>query len=166
MSIDLSSAYAAQLDLLFDTGNVEEVKLYRGSILAATFDAVVGEYPARLAGVNPGDLRIRARADDLAAVSSPGNSGDTLRLGYRSYSVVSVMPEFNGLGVTFQARVATGSETHVGETYWSVPQATQAERDALGDGLQPGTMIFQTDNTPGLRVWNGTNWMRFTEMID
>ena len=29
-----------------------------------------------------------------------------------------------------------------------------------------GTIIFQTDNTPGLRVYNGTNWMKFTEATD
>jgi hypothetical protein len=47
-----------------------------------------------------------------------------------------------------------------------VPQANLSEREALGTALAAGTMIFQTDNTPGLRVWNGTNWMRFTETID
>jgi len=166
MSNDLSSAFAAQLDLLFAMGNVQTAKLYRGSALLATFDAVVGEFPARLTGVNPGDLRIRARAEDLAAVSNPGTSGDSLRLGYRSYSVVSVAPEFNGLGVTFQVRVASGSEAHAGEAYWAVPQTTLAEREALGTALDAGAMIFQTDNTPGLRVWNGSNWVRFTETVD
>jgi len=41
---------------------------------------------------------------------------------------------------------------------------TKAARDALT--LSAGLVIYQTDNTPGLRVCNGTNWMRFTETID
>lgn len=46
-----------------------------------------------------------------------------------------------------------------------LPSMTKAERNLL---VSPsiGLMIFQTDNTPGLRVYNGTNWMRFTETID
>lgn len=32
-------------------------------------------------------------------------------------------------------------------------------------GVQ-GLMIYQTDNTQGLRVYNGTNWMKFTETAD
>jgi hypothetical protein len=45
------------------------------------------------------------------------------------------------------------------------PRMTRAQRNAIV--LPPlGVMIFQTDFTPGLRVFNGTNWMRFTETID
>lgn len=29
-----------------------------------------------------------------------------------------------------------------------------------------GSVIYQTDNTPGIRVFNGTNWMKFTETAD
>lgn len=42
---------------------------------------------------------------------------------------------------------------------------TKAVRDALPSLLE-GMVIYQTDNTPGLRVYNGTNWMRFTETAD
>lgn len=34
------------------------------------------------------------------------------------------------------------------------------------EGAVAGTLIYQTDNTPGLRVYNGSNWMRFTETAD
>lgn len=46
-----------------------------------------------------------------------------------------------------------------------LPNMTKVERDAL---VSPaiGSAIFQTDNIPGLRVYNGTNWMRYTETID
>ena len=48
------------------------------------------------------------------------------------------------------------------------PRMTKAERDAINAGVNIpiGTVIYQTDNTPGLRVYNGSNWMRFTETAD
>ena len=45
-----------------------------------------------------------------------------------------------------------------------IPRMTKVQRDAITKVA--GLMIFQTDNTPGLRVCNGTNWVRFTETID
>jgi len=41
---------------------------------------------------------------------------------------------------------------------------TKTQRDAMTPA--DGMIIYQTDNTPGLRVYNGTNWMRFTETAD
>lgn len=46
-----------------------------------------------------------------------------------------------------------------------LPRMTKAQRNAITTPV-PGMVIFQTDLTPGLRVYNGTNWMRFTEMVD
>lgn len=46
-----------------------------------------------------------------------------------------------------------------------LPRMTKTERDAIASPVA-GLMVYQTDNTPGLRVFNGTNWMRFTETID
>ncbi|MGH8003551.1 MAG: hypothetical protein ACRECJ_02350, partial [Limisphaerales bacterium] len=46
-----------------------------------------------------------------------------------------------------------------------LPRMTKTERDAIASPVA-GMMIYQTDNTPGLRVHNGTNWMRFTETAD
>jgi hypothetical protein len=45
---------------------------------------------------------------------------------------------------------------------------TKAQRNAINGGVSipVGTVIYQTDNTPGLRVYNGSNWMRFTETAD
>lgn len=42
---------------------------------------------------------------------------------------------------------------------------TKALRDLLPN-IKSGDMIFQTDNIPGLRVFNGTNWIRYTETVD
>lgn len=46
-----------------------------------------------------------------------------------------------------------------------IPRMTKAQRDAIASPVN-GMMIYQTDNTPGLRVRNGTNWMKFTEATD
>ena len=46
-----------------------------------------------------------------------------------------------------------------------LPAMTKTQRDAISSPTA-GTMVYQTDNTPGLRVFNGTNWMRFTETAD
>lgn len=42
---------------------------------------------------------------------------------------------------------------------------TKAQRNLI---INPsvGYIIFQTDNIPGIRVWNGTAWVRFAETID
>lgn len=46
-----------------------------------------------------------------------------------------------------------------------LPRMTKAQRDAISSPAA-GLAVYQTDNTPGLRVYNGTNWMRFTETAD
>lgn len=46
-----------------------------------------------------------------------------------------------------------------------LPRLTKTQRDAIASPAA-GLAIYQTDNTPGLRVYNGTNWMRFTETAD
>ncbi|MEI6587571.1 MAG: hypothetical protein WCO05_01335, partial [Candidatus Moraniibacteriota bacterium] len=46
-----------------------------------------------------------------------------------------------------------------------IPRMTKAQRDAISAPVA-GTMVYQTDNTPGLRMYDGANWMRFTETAD
>lgn len=46
-----------------------------------------------------------------------------------------------------------------------LPRMTKVQRDAIGSPAA-GLAVYQTDNTPGLRVYNGTNWMRYTETAD
>ncbi len=46
-----------------------------------------------------------------------------------------------------------------------LPRMTKTQRDAISSKVA-GLAVYQTDNTPGLRVWNGTNWMRYTETAD
>ena len=46
-----------------------------------------------------------------------------------------------------------------------VPRMTKTQRDAIATPVA-GMCIYQTDNTPGFRMYNGTNWMKFTESTD
>jgi len=46
-----------------------------------------------------------------------------------------------------------------------LPRMTQAQRNAIATPVA-GMAVYQTDAVPGLRVYNGTNWMRFTETAD
>jgi len=46
-----------------------------------------------------------------------------------------------------------------------LPRMTKTQRDAIASPAT-GLTIWQTDNTPGLRSYNGTNWMKFTESTD
>lgn len=46
-----------------------------------------------------------------------------------------------------------------------LPRMTKVERNAIYKPLE-GTMIYQTDNSKGIRVFNGDNWIKFKEMID
>jgi hypothetical protein len=46
-----------------------------------------------------------------------------------------------------------------------LPRMTKTQRNAIASPVA-GMVIYQTDNTPGLRVYDGTNWMRYTETAD
>ena len=45
------------------------------------------------------------------------------------------------------------------------PRMTKVQRDAIASPTA-GMVVYQNDNTPGLRTYNGTNWMRYTELAD
>lgn len=45
------------------------------------------------------------------------------------------------------------------------PRMTKTQRDAIASPAA-SMVVYQTDNTPGLRTYNGTNWMRYTETAD
>lgn len=47
----------------------------------------------------------------------------------------------------------------------TVPRMTKAQRNALYRP-ETGRIIYQTDNTPGLRIRGDSGWMRFTETPD
>jgi hypothetical protein len=45
------------------------------------------------------------------------------------------------------------------------PRMTKTQRNAIVT-QSPGMVVYQTDNTAGLRVYNGTHWVKYTETND
>ncbi|MDB6016037.1 MAG: hypothetical protein JWR19_526 [Pedosphaera sp.] len=45
------------------------------------------------------------------------------------------------------------------------PRMTKTQRNAIVTQA-PGMVVYQTDNTAGLRVYNGTHWVKYTETND
>lgn len=88
--------------------------------------------------------------------------------------------QFTNAGVTPLVTIFGDGSTNIGTTTQDasallnvssttkgalLPRMTKTQRNAIASPAT-GLMIYQTDNTPGLRVYNGTNWMRFTETAD
>ena len=100
----LAALMAAQLDAIFENGVVTSFIYHRAGMAGIAFDGAVDQYPARLSGVGPGDVRVRVRADDLAAVLSPGPPdyvADALGV---TGDVLSAVVEFGGAGLALQCR--------------------------------------------------------------
>ena len=76
--------------------------------------------------------------------------------------VKTVLKGSIGIGTTSPSGVLDVTSTTKGVV---IPRMTKVQRDAISSPVA-GTMVYQTDNTPGLRMYNGTNWMRFTETVD
>lgn len=69
-----------------------------------------------------------------------------------------------GIGTSLPAASAKLELTSTTQGFL-LPRMTKTQRDAISSPAI-GLMIFQTDNTPGLRTYNGSNWMKYTESTD
>jgi hypothetical protein len=86
----------------------------------------------------------------------------------------TVIPFFkNSVLTQYQGRVAIGSAVPNQSAILDIssttkglllPRMTKAERNAITKVA--GLMIYQTDNVPGLRVCNGSSWVKYTEIVD
>ena len=67
-----------------------------------------------------------------------------------------------GIGTLSPSGILDISSTTMGVV---LPRMTKTQRDAIASPVA-GTVVYQTDNTPGLRAYNGTHWVRYTETVD
>ena len=159
---------AAQLDALFANGLVVSFTYHHVEVGAIPLLGVVDQFPARLSGVNPGDLRVRVRTEDLTSVPWAGPPDWMSDDSGMVCDVISSAVEFGGAGIALQCRrraSAAVASAQAQTSFALMPCVSRSGRDAMTN-VAAGTAVFQTDDTPGLRVFNGTNWVRFTETID
>lgn len=79
---------------------------------------------------------------------------------------MSITPSTGQIGIGFtDPAVCAQFEIKSTDRGLLLPRMTKAQRDAISTPLA-GLAVYQTDNTPGLRVYNGTNWVRMTETND
>ena len=143
-----------------------------------------GYTKGRMSGVNASIWQFKVGADKLSSVggSSNGNpdgslaslhfdsdnSPNGITMGYSGVAALQILYGGQvlvaplGLGnIEASAKVQINSTTQG----LLIPRMTKTQRDAIATPVA-GLIIYQTDNTPGLRVHNGTNWMKFTESTD
>lgn len=117
------------------------------------------------------------------AIVMSGASGGTITNGGTGYSVgqypAVALTGGSGTGATAKITVVGGVVSRVSivapGTGYVVGNVLSSSLIGAGSNFQftistltgsAGMAVYQTDNTPGLRVWNGTNWMKYTEATD
>lgn len=124
---------------------------------------------------NPGaSVLIIHQAGSSVPIRQAANTGD-IEIATGGTAITNVKWKIFNNGQGF-ASTAGGTPTRTNTTAaimeWQtttqgllLPRMTKTQRDAISSPVA-GLMVYQTDNTPGLRVYNGTNWMRYTETAD
>ncbi len=76
--------------------------------------------------------------------------------------VIDGVTGYTGIGTTTPQGIVDVSST---TSTIIIPRMTKAQRDAIVTKVA-GMIVYQTDNTPGLRTYNGTSWIRYNETAD
>lgn len=88
-------------------------------------------------------------------------SNNDLTAGHEKISIVNTGVVMGGNSITsIYAILDLQSTTQA----FIPPRMTKTQRNAMT--VSSGMVVHQTDNTPGLREYNGTNWVRYTETTD
>jgi len=104
---------------------------------------------------NSMDINIRG---DRAVEFYPERTSNTNYLLNTAYRKTSVDP-------IFEVQNSGASVFKIGGSgQVSMGQVTKAQRSGISAAA--GMLIYQTDETPGLRLFDGTNWVRFTVTAD
>lgn len=121
----------------------------RGAFIISA-NAIARSYPIDFKIANTGNIQIGTNTDS-------GYKFDVIGTGRVSTSLV-----VGSVGAKATSALADFQSTTQGLL---LPRMTKAQRDLISTPVA-GLSVYQTDNTPGLRVYNGTNWMRYTETTD
>lgn len=170
--------------VMLDQGNV----LIRSNLVCAAINQTNGSSFAQVA---PGMLKLADTSGLVffTAVSNAVSSAIKIQAGGYQQGAAGILFDsadntscrFTAVAdatlVTFQSLTDTdlgtitrGAEVNgrIVANYAVLNPMTKAARNDLAstNNLTTGAVVFQSDNTPGLRVWNGTHWVRFTETND
>lgn len=143
-----------------------------------TFVGIGTATPTQKLDVN-GNISIPASRDIIFGFSGTGDQekiGNSLTGDSATYGLAFTVGNTNQIMTILRetANIGIGTATPDASSILDLtstakgflpPRMTKAQRDLISSPAT-GLTIFQTDNTPGLRVYNGTNWMRFTETAD
>jgi hypothetical protein len=106
---------------------------------------------------------VASNSDYLTLYSANDEHTSYIKMMTNGWERIRVADDGNiGIGTTSPSGILDVASTTEGVV---IPRMTKVQRNAISSPVA-GTMVYQTDNTPGLRVYNGTNWMRFTETAD
>lgn len=120
---------------------------------------------------NPNGITLHPFTGDLLIGSNTGNFRVFTGAGGPQFGATKLKMDNTGRFVftnilgdpTVEASAVVSFKSVTGGV--QLPNMTKAQRDAIASPAN-GLAVYQTDNTPGLRVFNGTNWMRYTETAD
>jgi len=111
----------------------------------------------------------RANLEIVAnTVASGASLTDNMLAMYKeNFTTFALRVQNNGAVTVGHGTIESSAALQIIDTARGVlpPRMTKTQRDAIASPAS-GLTIYQTDNTPGIRVYNGTNWMRFTETAD
>lgn len=132
-----------------DTNTSGDYNIFLGrnsgnGITTGSYNVVIGQEVAGIANVSNNIILADGQGVQRINVDANGNTGLGTGMTITSCALLEIKSTTKGL---------------------LLPRMSKAQRDAISSPVA-GLAIYQTDNTPGLRVYNGSSWMRYTETAD
>jgi len=158
-------------------GQIYAMNTINGTTGLFTGDLRVGSsgyfyWAARSGLISPSDgvIQLQNNAANNFSYLQFGGSTSSFPAIAKNGNDILIIDAANGLTSSFGVGVSSldaSAQVEIASTTkgFLPPRMTKTQRDAIGSPAT-GLVLYQTDNTPGLRCYNGTNWMRYTETAD